>query len=118
MEGTAAQQGILLGSRMDGTYELGRTLQLKHFLDEANWQGPVKSAIDDGGTPITVNVSGFEGGFQGMLTRGLSPKAGEPVIYTEREMVWLARAVANGRRDFPETLPDWSSFRNVLGEDW
>ncbi|WP_205864247.1 hypothetical protein, partial [Planosporangium mesophilum] len=97
-----------------------------HFLDLSPdaWRDPVMSSIADGSMPLYVNTKGFGADFKTMALRGLKRDPDFPNPYaTEEEMGWIARAVANGQREWssmkffdpdgnlmtvPE--PDWSTF--------
>ncbi|MFB9367223.1 RHS repeat-associated core domain-containing protein [Kitasatospora albolonga] len=74
---------------------------LTHFMDLRfidTWSTEVKKAIDNPNTTIHVFTEQFEGGFEGMATRGLA--GGSGVHATAQEMSWLARAVIGERRSW------------------
>ncbi|MEU6426623.1 RHS repeat-associated core domain-containing protein [Microbispora sp. NPDC046973] len=115
--------GVALGFQVHGTKQFAESRGLRHFLHPRYsgdaWRAPVQRAIGDGTVDLHVNTTGFNAGFRDMVMRGKSTGARA----TEEEMYWIARAVANGRREWSSVKfydengnilnipePDWSTF--------
>ncbi|WP_258054547.1 ricin-type beta-trefoil lectin domain protein [Streptomyces sp. Ru71] len=92
---------VALGYQKSGTAKWAESEGFTHYMDPKyinDWSTHVRNAIDDPDTVIHVYMEDFEGGFEGMATRGLA--GGKGVHATQQEMAWIARAVIGGRRSW------------------
>jgi hypothetical protein len=121
---------VALGYAWAGLRKFANDNGFTHFLDAETllqWRGQVTTALKDPNTTIHVLTRGFSGGFKDMALRGFADPNG--ALATEREMSFIARAVANGQRSWQSvqfyddagrllpTGPEWDWFNDFPRTD-